>query len=222
MNVAPLLCRGPAAPRRRGAGRHRPRPPAGRDRPPPFRGWRGQAPAAAGGAGAALAGGAVAGSPTNERSSFHHPCRRHRPQSGQLTDLRYNGVDERDRPYTVTASAAHQVSPERINLVDPKGDISLEIGSWLMVQSCRGVYVQHDNQLDLSGDVALYRDDGLTLLTDVGDPRPQGRRGDQRRAGARRGAVRHARRPGFRGRRPWHGAAVHRPGPAGAERRGRR
>ncbi len=88
------------------------------------------------------------------------------PQSGQLTDLRYNGVDDRDRPYTVTASAAHQVSPERINLVDPKGDIRTESGSWLMVQARRGVYGQHSGQLDLSGDVTLYRDDGLTLQTD--------------------------------------------------------
>lgn len=88
------------------------------------------------------------------------------PQSGQLTDLRYNGVDDHNRPYTVTASAAHQVSPERIDLADPKGDIGLESGAWLMVQSRSGVYAQHNGQLDLSGDVVLYRDDGLTLLTD--------------------------------------------------------
>jgi lipopolysaccharide export system protein LptC len=89
------------------------------------------------------------------------------PPSGQLTDLRYNGVDNRNRPYTVTASAAHQVSPERIDLVDPKGDISLESGSWIMVQSRWGVYAQHSGQLDLWGDVVLYRDDGLTLTTDA-------------------------------------------------------
>ncbi len=89
------------------------------------------------------------------------------PQSGQLTDLRYSGVDDRNRPYTVTASAARQISPERINLLDPKGDISLESGSWLMVQSRSGVYAPRKGQLDLSGDVALYRDDGLTLQTDA-------------------------------------------------------
>ncbi len=102
----------------------------------------------------------------NEHKRFTTRAGGIEPQSGQLTDLRYNGVDDRDRPYTVTASAAHQVSPERINLVDPKGDISLESGSWLMVQALRGVYGQHSGQLDLSGDVTLYRDDGMTLLTD--------------------------------------------------------
>jgi lipopolysaccharide export system protein LptC len=89
------------------------------------------------------------------------------PQSGQLTDLHYRGVDERDRPYAVTASAARQVSPERINLVDPKGDINLESGNWLMAQSRQGVYMPHADQLDLSGEVVLYRDDGLTMTTDA-------------------------------------------------------
>jgi lipopolysaccharide export system protein LptC len=103
----------------------------------------------------------------DERSRFTYRTRGVELESGQLTDVRYNGVDERGRPYTMTAATAHQVSPERINLADPKGDISLESGSWLMVQSRRGVYAQRDSQLDLSGDVVLYRDDGVTMTTDA-------------------------------------------------------
>jgi lipopolysaccharide export system protein LptC len=89
------------------------------------------------------------------------------PQSGELTDVRYNGVDDRGRPYTMTARKAIQVSPERINLTDPQGDISLESGNWLMARSQDGVYAQHAGQLDLSGNVVLYRDDGVTLITDA-------------------------------------------------------
>jgi lipopolysaccharide export system protein LptC len=89
------------------------------------------------------------------------------PANGQLSDLRYSGVDDRNRPYMLTAAAAHQFSSERIDLVEPKGDISLESGNWLMVQSHQGVYMQHTSLLDLSGDVVLYRDDGLTMTTDV-------------------------------------------------------
>jgi lipopolysaccharide export system protein LptC len=37
----------------------------------------------------------------------------------------------------------------------------------MMVQAARGVYMQGSNQLDLSGDVTLYRDDGTTLTTDA-------------------------------------------------------
>lgn len=89
------------------------------------------------------------------------------PQSGVMTDAAYHGVDERGRPYTMTAVKARQVSPERINLHEPKGDITLESGNWLMVQSRRGVYLQHLDDLDLSRDVVLYRDDGTTLTTDA-------------------------------------------------------
>jgi lipopolysaccharide export system protein LptC len=86
-------------------------------------------------------------------------------ENGQIVDPHYNGVDERGRPYTVTATTAQQVSPERINLVGPKGDIRLESGAWLMVQSRKGVFLQHTNQLDLSDDVVLYRDDGTRMET---------------------------------------------------------
>lgn len=82
-----------------------------------------------------------------------------------LTDARYHGVDEQGRPYTVTAATAQQDGPDRVNLTSPKGDITLSDGTWLMVQSKDGVYLQHSNQLDLSRDVTLYRDDGTTVTT---------------------------------------------------------
>ena len=84
----------------------------------------------------------------------------------QLVDPRYHGVDERNRPYTLTAATAEQIGQDRINLVNPKGDLNLESGNWLMVQSKAGVFMQHDNRLDLSDDVVLYRDDGTTLHTE--------------------------------------------------------
>jgi lipopolysaccharide export system protein LptC len=85
----------------------------------------------------------------------------------QLTDANYRGVDERGRPYTVTASRAVQVSPEKVNLTDPKGDITQENGTWLLLQSKKGVFIQHASQLDLFEDVVLYRDDGATLRTET-------------------------------------------------------
>jgi lipopolysaccharide export system protein LptC len=82
-----------------------------------------------------------------------------------LTDARYRGVDEQGRPYTVTATTAEQVTVDRINLATPKADITLADGTWLMLQSKQGVYLQSANQLDLSVDVKLYRDDGTTVTT---------------------------------------------------------
>src|SRR4051794_3859973 len=44
-------------------------------------------------------------------------------EGGRMIDLRYNGVDDKGRPYTVTAETAKQADPERVVLTMPKGDI---------------------------------------------------------------------------------------------------
>jgi lipopolysaccharide export system protein LptC len=89
------------------------------------------------------------------------------PESGQMLSPRYHGIDQRGRPYTVTATSANQTSPERVALVDPKGDLTTESGTWIMVQAKDGVFIQHQSLLDLSHDVYLYREDGTTLQTDT-------------------------------------------------------
>src|ERR1700742_4816161 len=85
---------------------------------------------------------------------------------GKLLSARYNGVDEKGRPYTITAATAWQIDPERVGLTIPKGDITLENGTWLMLTSKEGTFMQHLNQLDLVKDVTLYRDDGTTMHTE--------------------------------------------------------
>ena len=87
------------------------------------------------------------------------------PDSGRMKQARYRGVDERGRPFTVTAASALQNGPVRIDLSDPKGDLVTESGSWVMVEARDGVYIQRAGQLDLSHDVVLYRDDGTTMRT---------------------------------------------------------
>ena len=82
-----------------------------------------------------------------------------------ITDAHYHGVDDKGRPYTVTAATAQQDGPDRINLTLPKGDTTLSGGTWLMLQAKHGVFLQSTNQLDLSREVTLYRDDGTTVAT---------------------------------------------------------
>ena len=89
------------------------------------------------------------------------------PETGKVTDARYHGVDNHGQPYAITAVVAHQLSPERIDLTTPVGDVLEESGTWLNVKAQQGVYLQHTQQLDLSGEVTLYRDDGTTLSTDA-------------------------------------------------------
>lgn len=86
-------------------------------------------------------------------------------ESGRMTHARYRGVDERGRPYTLTASWATQASQSRVDLGDPIGDMVLQGGSWMQVKAKRGVFLQHSELLDLSGDVVLYRDDGTIMRT---------------------------------------------------------
>ncbi len=87
-------------------------------------------------------------------------------EGARLTEAQYRGLDERGRPFTVTAAVANQINPERINLTRPKGDTTLENGTWLMGEGLEGVYMQHLGQLDLSHNVTLYRDDGTTMHTE--------------------------------------------------------
>ena len=87
--------------------------------------------------------------------------------SARMRAPHYRGVDERGRPYTITAESAVQLGPQRINLVWPEADIVAEGGAWDYVQSHDGAYLQHAGQLDLSGEVLVYRSDGMTLRTDT-------------------------------------------------------
>jgi lipopolysaccharide export system protein LptC len=84
---------------------------------------------------------------------------------GKLLNARYNGVDEKGRPYTVTSVTAWKIDAERVGLTMPKGDITMENGTWLMLTAKEGTFVQHLGQLDLVKDVTLYRDDGTTRHT---------------------------------------------------------
>jgi lipopolysaccharide export system protein LptC len=83
-----------------------------------------------------------------------------------VIDARFHGIDEHGRPYTVTAAEATQVDPDRFNLTTPKGDVTLQNGTWLMLQSKQGVYRKQADELDLSRAVTLYRDDGTTMRTE--------------------------------------------------------
>ena len=85
---------------------------------------------------------------------------------GRVLGARYNGVDQNGRPYTITADTAWQIDPERVGLTMPKGDITLANGTWLMLNSKQGTFMQHLNQLDLVKEVTLYRDDGTTVRTE--------------------------------------------------------
>ncbi|WP_408904673.1 LPS export ABC transporter periplasmic protein LptC [Nguyenibacter sp. L1] len=92
-----------------------------------------------------------------------HEMENLRIASGNMLGASYRGLDDHGRPFTITAEQAQQVGPERINLSRPAADMLTQGGNWLMITSRDGVYMQHAQLLDLTGDVVLYRDDGIIL-----------------------------------------------------------
>jgi lipopolysaccharide export system protein LptC len=82
--------------------------------------------------------------------------------ASRMQDASYHGVDAQGEPFTLTANAADEHGND-IALKSPEGDISLKSGAWLMLKSQHGLYHQKDQQLGLTGDVTLYRNDGTTM-----------------------------------------------------------
>jgi lipopolysaccharide export system protein LptC len=86
-------------------------------------------------------------------------------EGGQMSLPRYRGFDDQNQPYMVSAASAVQTGPDRYNLRSPRGDLTLHNGTWVQVPSKRGVFYNHTNELDLSGDVTLYKQDGTIMIS---------------------------------------------------------
>jgi len=92
----------------------------------------------------------------------------------QAHDLRmlhahYTGVDRDNRPFTVTADAAEQLSTDindMVGLEGPKADMNSADGRWFEVNSYTGTYQPQSRTLDLFGNVALFSDRGDEFHSD--------------------------------------------------------
>lgn len=90
------------------------------------------------------------------------------PEALQLVAPRFQGVDELNRPYTVTARVARQPGQEEIMLLDqPRADILLNDGAWVYVESDNGRYNKPIQLLDLEGNVQIYHDNGTLFRTEA-------------------------------------------------------
>lgn len=86
------------------------------------------------------------------------------PMSRMSTAI-YRGVDAQGERFTITAEHAVQLTTDKLGLTGPKGDLTTNAGTWLMLNARHGVYHQKAQLLDLDGKVTLYRADGTTLRT---------------------------------------------------------
>jgi len=101
-------------------------------------------------------------------------------QAMHMKSPHYRGIDQRGEPYTVTAAETGEPADGMYDLTTPKADLFLQNAdkpssagqpsssdaSWLMVWSNDGTYRNHLSALDLTGEVTLYRGDGMLFTTD--------------------------------------------------------
>ena len=81
--------------------------------------------------------------------------------TNQLVNPRFDSVDEKNQPYTITAESALQnLKSERKDLTKPLADIVLNSGQWVAMQSDKGVFNQKTQKLRLDENVRLYHDAG--------------------------------------------------------------
>jgi lipopolysaccharide export system protein LptC len=84
-----------------------------------------------------------------------------------MSHPRYMSRDENGAAYTVTADEAEQMEaiPGGMALVNPAADVTLEDGSWVMLQALTGEYWDEERRLELIGDVSLFHDAGYEFHT---------------------------------------------------------
>ena len=78
------------------------------------------------------------------------------------------GTDKKNEPYTVTASLATQAAggSDVTDLTAPKGDISMNDGSWIAMSADQGQYNKKTRVLDLWDNVNVFHDAGYELKTE--------------------------------------------------------
>ncbi|MGG5808664.1 LPS export ABC transporter periplasmic protein LptC [Falsiroseomonas sp. CW058] len=91
-----------------------------------------------------------------------------RPEALRIVEPRYQGLDEQNRPYTVTAEVAVQMGDEEVvQLQAPRADMVLGDGAWVYIEAREGRFDKPRNLLDLAGRVTVHHDDGTEFATEA-------------------------------------------------------
>jgi len=97
-----------------------------------------------------------------------------------VNQVQYNGVDAQNRPYSITAKSASQPQkPEGatsdaseggesvVNLEKLVADMTMSDGTWVALTADSGVFRRDAGTVDLSGNVTMFHDTGLSFETDA-------------------------------------------------------
>lgn len=82
-----------------------------------------------------------------------------------LSNARFEGIDAKDRPYSIIADRAVEVGRDSgiMELAQVKADITLDSGNWVAVTAEGGIYRRHSKIIDIKGPVSLYHDLGYAI-----------------------------------------------------------
>lgn len=86
----------------------------------------------------------------------------------ELLQPKFESVDEKGQPYTVTAALATQSreNPDIVHLEKPVGRLTMDETGWVAIESASGIYEQRSEKLFLQGAVTLTNDGGYRLVSD--------------------------------------------------------
>lgn len=89
--------------------------------------------------------------------------------SSTMTAPKFVGTDDKNRPFRVEAKTARQVAgdPDTVLLEEPKANLSLESGNWVVVTARQGRFNNKTRQLTLEGDVYVWHDANYTFRTEI-------------------------------------------------------
>lgn len=85
----------------------------------------------------------------------------------ELLNPRFESLDDKRQPFTITAARAIQGEKEEnlLLLENPLADMLLNSGNWVAIEAKNGAYRQDTGRLLLRGDVKLYHDAGYQMET---------------------------------------------------------
>lgn len=85
----------------------------------------------------------------------------------RMVSPRFVGTDERNQPFSITADQATQEvgSSDVTALSNPKGDLTLNNGSWIALTAADGLYHKQGRTLDLWNQVNVFHDAGYEIKT---------------------------------------------------------
>lgn len=92
-------------------------------------------------------------------------------ESLSMLNARFEGRDEKNQPYSLTADVATQLPGEK-EIIDfdlPKGDIMMSDGIWLAVTAKAGRFYRATEILQLTGEVTLFHDQGYEIRTEFAE-----------------------------------------------------